>query len=87
MKISDHLMTGKENAISMADLAHVLQVPERILRMEILQARINGELICSCVNGYFLPESDDDIREYVYTKKALIKSHSKALKPFIKALG
>lgn len=86
MKISDFLLTGRKNAISMADLSHVADIPERSVRFEILQARIAGELICSCEQGYFLPETVDDIREYVISRKAYIKTAGKALKPFIKAL-
>lgn len=87
MKIADFLLNGKENAISMADLAEVMKIPERSLRLEILQARINGDLICSCDRGYFLPESVDDIREYVISRKAYLKTAGKALKPFIKAIS
>lgn len=87
MKIADFLLNGKENAISMADLAEVMNIPERSLRLEILQARINGDLICSCDRGYFLPESVDDIREYVISRKAYLKTAGKALKPFIKAIS
>ena len=87
MKIADFLLTGKKNAISMADLAHVANIPERSVRFEILQARINGELICSCEQGYFLPESVDDIREYVISRKAFLKTAGKALKPFVKAIS
>lgn len=70
----------------MADLAHVADIPERAVRLEILQARIAGELICSCDQGYFLPESDDDIREYVISRKAYLKTANKALKPFVRAI-
>lgn len=87
MKIADFLLTGKKNAISMTDLAHVVNIPERSVRLEILQARINGELICSCEQGYFLPESVDDIREYVISRKAFLKTAGKALKPFVKAIS
>lgn len=87
MKIADFLLPGKKNAISMADLAHVVNIPERSLRLEILQARINGELICSCEQGYFMPESVDDIREYVISRKAFLKTAGKALKPFVKAIS
>ena len=87
MKIADLLLVGKENATSMTDLAHIANVPERSLRAEILQARINGELICSCDQGYFLPESVDDIREYVISRKAFLKTAGKALKPFVKAIS
>ena len=86
MKISDFLLTGKRNAISMADLSHIVNIPERSLRLEILQARIDGELICSCDRGYFLPESVDDIREYVISRKAYLKTAGKALKPFVNAI-
>jgi hypothetical protein len=84
--ISDFLLTGKGNAISMTDLAHVCQVPERALQREVLEARLNGELIISDEAGYYLPEDESDIRQYVTTRKAYIKTASKALKPFIKAL-
>ena len=86
MKIADFLLTGKNNAISMTDLAHVVNIPERSVRLEILQARINGELICSCDKGYFLPETVDDIREYVVSRKTFLKTAGKALKPFVKAI-
>lgn len=85
-KISDFLLTGRKNAISMTDLSHVADIPERSVRLEILQARIAGELICSCEQGYFLPETVDDIREYVISRKAYLKTANKALKPFVKAI-
>ncbi len=86
MTISDFLQTGKKNAISMTELSHVCQVPERALQREVLQARLNGELIISDESGYYLPEDDSDIRQYVMTRKAYIKTASKALKPFINAI-
>ena len=58
MKISDFLLTGKKNGISMTDLAHIANVPERIIRKEILQARIAGELIVSGDQGYYLAADD-----------------------------
>ena len=85
-KITDFLLVGRKNATSMTDLAHIADIPERSLRFEILQARIAGELICSCDQDYFLPESVDDIREYVISRKAYLKTANKALKPFIKAI-
>ena len=87
MKISDFLLTGKKNGISMTDLAHIANVPERIVRKEILQARIAGELILSGDEGYYLAENDDEIREYVISRKAAIKTTSKALQPFIRKLN
>lgn len=86
MKISDFLLEGERNAISMADLARITNLQERVLRREILQARANGELICSSDSGYFLPESLDEIRAFVMERKAAIRSTQLSLKPFLKAL-
>ena len=85
-KISDFLMTGRDNAIPMADLASMLNLPERAVRREILEARLRGELILANEQGYFLSTDPDDLREYVIKKKAFIKTASAALKPFIKAI-
>ena len=86
MKVSDLLLEGEGNAISMADLARIAQVPERALRREILQARANGELICSSDKGYFLPADNSEIAAFVAERKAAIRSTNLSLKPFIKAL-
>lgn len=85
-KITDFLMTGKENAIPMIDLAAATNIPERSLRQEILEARLRGELIISNEQGYFLPADHEEIREYVIKRKAFIKTASAALKPFINAI-
>ena len=85
-KISDYLMTGRDNAIPMTDLASILNLPERAVRREILEARLRGELIVSNEQGYFLSTDPDDLREYIIKKKAYIKTASAALKPFINAI-
>lgn len=84
--ITDFLMTGRDNAIPMADLAAAVNLPERAVRREILEARLRGELIVSNEQGYFLSTDPDDLREYVIKKKAFIKTASAALKPFLKAI-
>ena len=86
MKIADFLLNGEENAISLERLATVTALPERAVRAEVLRARIAGELILSSDKGYFLPECDDDIRRYVITRKACIKTSCMALRPFVKAM-
>lgn len=87
MKVSDFLLTGKNNGISMTDLAHITNVPERIIRKEILQARIAGELIVSGDKGYYLAADEEELREYIISRKAAIKTSSKALQPFIRKLN
>lgn len=86
MKIADFLLVGEESAISLERLAMATGIPERSVRAEVLQARIAGELILSSDKGYFLPECDDDIRRFVRTRKAAIKTSAAALRPFVKAM-
>ena len=84
--ITDFLMNGRENAIPMSDLALMLNLPERTLRQEILNARLKGELIVSNDQGYFLPSCQEDLKEYVNIRKARIRTSLQALRPFIKAI-
>ena len=59
MKLIDYLnefALGKENAISMRELASKLNYPnERALRKEVTVNRKKGNVIMSCVNGYYIP--------------------------------
>lgn len=87
IKISDFILTGKDQAISLSDLAAVVSIPEREVKKEILQARLSGELILSGERGYYLPSDPDELREYVIKRKAYIKTASKALRPFVNALN
>lgn len=53
---------GRENAVHMADLAAQLGVDCRTLRAWVNQARAAGHLIASGDVGYWLAESDHDLR-------------------------
>lgn len=86
-KISDFLSIGQDQAISLSDLSAAINISERAVKMEILNARLKGELILSSDRGYFLPADEDEIREYVIKRKAFIKTAGKALRPFVKALS
>ena len=79
-------MTGRDNAITMSDLAAAVNLPERAVRREILEARLRGELIVSNEQGYFLSADPEELREYVIKRKAYIKTASQALRPFVKAI-
>lgn len=87
MKIIDFLSVGERDAVSLEELAISTGLPERAVKAEVLRARCAGDLIISTQNGYFLPESVDDIRRFVMTRKAVIKTANKALRPFIKAIS
>ena len=87
IKISDFLSVGQDQAVSLSDLAVAVNIPERAVKREILNARLSGELILSSDRGYFLPADPDEIREYVIKRKAFIKTAGAALRPFLKALS
>lgn len=54
---------GRSNAIHVKDLAKIMWVSERALRIMINAARDNGELICTGDTGIWLPEDEADVRE------------------------
>ena len=84
--ITDFICTGREQAISLSDLSAAAGIPERSAKREILEARIKGHLICSNEDGYFFAETADDLRDYVRSRQASIKTSRSALVPFLKAL-
>lgn len=86
MKISDFLTNGERDAVSLESLAAFTGLPERAVKAEVLRSRLNGELILSSENGYFLPSDPDEIRVYVRKRQAYLKTAHKALKPFVNAL-
>ena len=86
MMIEDFLLTGRNNAISSAELCSVTNLPERSIQKEVLEARLRGELIISDESGYYLPADESEIREYAIRRRAYIATALKALAPFLKAI-
>ena len=87
MLIEDFILQGRKNGISQSDIARIANIPERSVRHEVDEARINrGKLIIGDENGYYFPEEESDIISYVNRRKASIKTSRKALAPFIKTL-
>lgn len=86
--IKDLLQKGKENRISFDELKELTGCSnERTLRKMIADERRQGVLICSGADGgYWLPESDKDIEEFIRFYKAEAATHWKTLKPFVAAL-
>lgn len=83
-KLLDLIPYGRENAISMEQLAILLNVDKRTTRSMIFNARARGAVICSeCdygISGYFRPTSPDEAIPYVKMQKSRIKSAKKALR-------
>lgn len=85
--IEDFILQGRENGISQADVARIANIPERAVRREIEEARINrGKLIIGDESGYYFPSDESDITEYVNRRMASIRTSRKSIAPFIKAL-
>lgn len=94
MNIEDYLSEGRENALSMADLALILNVKKRTVRTMILTARISGSPICSTCQGnrrgYFMPRNADEARIYLHEQTSRIRTSRAALhgvKKFIASGG
>lgn len=65
-KILALIPTGKDNAISMEYLSNILGVSKRDIRQCVLNARLEGNIICGTQYGYYLPADDSELREYYY---------------------
>lgn len=86
VSIADYLNSGERDAISLESLSKSTGLPERAVKKEVLQARLNGKLILSNENGYFLPSDAEEIKAYVFKRKAYLKTAHAALRPFVKAI-
>ncbi len=58
------ISVGRENAISLAMLSNLSGLGEREVRRQIMYARKDGVLVCSGDEGYFKPETIDELADY-----------------------
>lgn len=72
---------GKENAIESGKLAGVLHVSIRGLSQALLQARLDGSIIASCNQGYYIPETDNELLEYYRAQHKHATTQLRSLKP------
>lgn len=89
-KLTSHIAVGEENAIKMNQLLEAMNLKEkdkRDVQSMIERARGDDVLILSSGKGYFFPSNIAELRRYINSQKRRIKSHWKALKPFIKELN
>lgn len=80
-KLMDCLSVGAENAVTGKELAKKLNCHERDITISINVLRKNGVLICSNGSGFFLPENDNDIKNFIRQMRSRITDMEKALKP------
>ena len=84
------LPTGKENGIKNDDLQKILGTDKRGVSLQIQRARMDGAVICSGNNGYFLPADAAEVEEFYNIMHARCISLLSALKPahdFLKKQG
>ena len=78
--IMDNISTGEENVVSLAELCRITGIENRELRAIIAAERLKGAVICSSVNGYFYPETVQELQAYVHQERARSRSISQGLK-------
>ncbi len=92
MNILDIIPFGRENSISTADLARLLQAEERTVRATISRLRQQGYIICSNSDsslgrtGYFQPRSKEELETFVNVETARIRTHRAAIAPALRKL-
>lgn len=82
--ILDYIPKGKKNAISNRELQTLLHIDRRDIQRFIRAARLKGVVICGLGGrngGYFIPETLEEVIDYVKTAKKTIISIIEALEP------
>lgn len=88
-KLVELIPTGRTNAIPMRDLATLLNISQRAVRVIVQRARELGSPICSeweNRGGYYFPADEHEARSYLRKQRARIKSANAALNGVIKYL-
>ena len=87
MNILDIIPFGRNNSISTAELAKLLQADQRTVRATISRLRRKGYIICSNSDsslgrtGYFQPISKEELETFVSIETARIRTHKAAIAP------
>lgn len=79
--------TGKANAMPMRFLAKLMETETYSVREEVLKARTDGILICSCQNGYYFPEDLGELQDYYQRRRGYIRTAQAAFSPFQNAVA
>lgn len=77
---------GRENALTMREISFVLGITKREVRRLLERARLDGNIIAGTDAGIFIPETDSELKEYVYRSQARIRSSTKSLSPAVSFL-
>lgn len=70
------LGTGKRNAVHASELAKFWGIGCRTVRQIIETLRASGVCIVSDENGYYYPETAEEIHKYINRVKSVINTHA-----------
>ena len=84
--LTETIPTGERDAVPMNYLAALHHLSERKMRLTVERARRSGILICSSDKGYFMPETQEEIRDYAHRTKARIRTSGQCLAPFLREI-
>ena len=93
LKITGFIPSGRENAISMHDLANAVGTNTRTVRQMVHKARVDGEMICSSKskpNGYYYPaDVQEALAWYRMTRHASVSmlASLKTVRRYLKDAG
>ena len=80
----DLIPKGKDSARGCKELAAVTGMTEKQIRATVSRLRLEGAVICSSLDntggGYFLPETLEELREYIGIENARIRTAAEALR-------
>ena len=85
--ILDLIPIGEGRAVSMHYLASILNVETRDVRRMVEEARVDGYIIATCEDGYFIPETMVELLKYRNTHMKRINSAIRALSPAFEITG
>lgn len=66
--------TGEQNAVHLGDIMHKTELKNREVRKCIEQLRRSGNVIVSNKNGYFKPETPEELQKYINQETHRAKS-------------
>ena len=79
-KLLSLIPAGRENAVSMQQLADTLGLDKRAVRAAVMRARESGEIIAGDAAGYYIPSDTGELRRYYFMARKRSISGLNALK-------
>lgn len=78
--IYEFLSYGSKHGLSKSELCLRTGLGDRELRKAVEKLRTSGTVICSDVNGYFLPENKHELAAYIHQESARASTNLRKIK-------